>query len=131
VLRALGRSEESREAFLHLLPPSTRPVSRALTRILGDDTFVRLLFALGSLRTGDPCVGKAELAAHVYAAIGQADDMFTCLRREVLARDPWYLAVEPIYDPYRNDPRFEELLQLSRHASEPPARKSAATDRTF
>jgi hypothetical protein len=39
--------------------------------------------------------------------------MFRCLRREVLARHGWYLAVHPVFDSYRNDPRFDELLDAA------------------
>jgi len=47
--------------------------------------------------------------------------MFACLQREVARRHGWYLAVEPVYDPYRDDPRFAELLETAGHG--PVARK--------
>jgi serine/threonine-protein kinase len=129
VLRSLRRNAEAREAFLRLLPGPARPFARAGARLLGDDRFARWLFAAAALRTGDPCVGRPEFAAHVYAAIGSADDMFVCLRREVLGRHPWYIAVEPIYDPYRDDPRFAEVLDLAE--LEPVSTASSDMDASF
>ena len=57
------------------------------------------------------------------------DAMFRCLRREVLARHGWYLAVHPVFDPYRDDPRFDVLLNAARLARvEVSANGSAGSD---
>jgi tetratricopeptide (TPR) repeat protein len=113
VYRALGREEDARETFLSLLSPDARPFARTAARILGPDRFLRALVALQALRTGDECGDSTEFMSHVLAVIGDREAMFRCLRREVLARHGWYLAVHPVFDSYRNDPRFDELLDAA------------------
>ncbi len=54
-----------------------------------------------------------EVIAGVYAGIGEADQAFTWLERGYRERDPSLLAiaVEPLSDPLRSDPGFQDLLR--------------------
>lgn len=53
------------------------------------------------------------LAILAPIAIGQTDQFFAELQKAFLARSNTLtgLKVDPIYDPFRNDPRFQDLLQ--------------------
>ncbi len=56
--------------------------------------------------------GSAADVASVHAALGDVDLAFEWLQRAVAQRDPLlgYLAVDPRFDPLRNDPRFARFL---------------------
>jgi serine/threonine-protein kinase len=64
----------------------------------------------------DPFEGpgrETEMAA-IYALLGDADHAIPILRRLLqipcgLEVSPGYLRIEPVWDPIRNDPRFQEL----------------------
>jgi len=49
----------------------------------------------------------------VHAALSEMDEAFACVERSVEERDPllMYLAVHPMFDPLRSDPRFPDLLR--------------------
>jgi len=51
--------------------------------------------------------------AQVYAALNRKEDTFKWLQAAYDDRAVWmeYLAVDPIFDRYRSDPRFQELLR--------------------
>jgi adenylate cyclase len=55
----------------------------------------------------------APLTARVHLGLGQLDEAFECLRRGIEERSFWtvFLNVDPLYDPIRSDPRFQELLR--------------------
>ncbi len=42
---------------------------------------------------------------------GEADAMFECLQKAIDRRDLVWLEADPVYDPYREDPRFAALLR--------------------
>jgi TolB-like protein/DNA-binding winged helix-turn-helix (wHTH) protein/Tfp pilus assembly protein PilF len=48
-----------------------------------------------------------------YIGLGDSDQAFACLEKSVAAHSPGLTAlkVDPIYDPLRSDPRFEDLLR--------------------
>jgi hypothetical protein len=50
--------------------------------------------------------------AQIYAALNRDDDTFKWLQAAYRDRAVWmeYLAVDPIFDRYRSDHRFQELL---------------------
>jgi TolB-like protein/DNA-binding winged helix-turn-helix (wHTH) protein/Flp pilus assembly protein TadD len=52
--------------------------------------------------------------AQIYAALGSDDQTFKWLRAAYEDRAVWmgYLAVDPVFDRYRSDPRFQELVGL-------------------
>lgn len=79
----------------------------------------------GHRAEADSALSKlTELAQHRYVpplanafaflGLGQGDEVFKWLERAYEERDcrklPW-LSVDPIFDPLRSDPRFEELLR--------------------
>ena len=50
--------------------------------------------------------------ASLYALMGARDSMLTWLRRAV-SDGSWaeeYLSVNPVYEPFRTDPEFKEIL---------------------
>jgi len=51
--------------------------------------------------------------AQIYAALGNREDTVTWLRAAYDDRAVWmgYLAVDPVFDQYRSDPRFQDLLK--------------------
>ncbi len=51
--------------------------------------------------------------AQIYAALGRKEDTFKWLQAAYEDRAVWmgYLAVDPIFNRYRSDPRFQELLK--------------------
>jgi hypothetical protein len=51
--------------------------------------------------------------AQIYAALGSKNDTFKWLQTAYDDRAVWmgYLAVDPIFDRYRSDQRFQELLR--------------------
>ena len=51
--------------------------------------------------------------AQIYASLGRKDDAFKWLQAAYAERAVWmgYLAVDPTFDRYRSDPRFQELLR--------------------
>lgn len=51
--------------------------------------------------------------AQIYAALNKDDETFRWLQAAYDDHAVWmgYLAVDPIFDPYRNDKRFQELLK--------------------
>ena len=63
--------------------------------------------------TGNPCGFDAGLSAHFYAISGEADKMYPCLDEVVAAGRGWdlYLKVHPTWEPYRAQPRFQEILR--------------------
>jgi TolB-like protein/DNA-binding SARP family transcriptional activator/tetratricopeptide (TPR) repeat protein len=68
---------------------------------------IRALEAQGSRRYVSPAY-----AAAIYTGLGDADAALRWLERAYEANDDWavYLAVEPVFEPLRNDPRFVNLL---------------------
>jgi hypothetical protein len=51
--------------------------------------------------------------AQIYAALNYNDDTFKWLQAAYVDRAVWmeYLAVDPIFDRYHSDDRFQELLR--------------------
>jgi tetratricopeptide (TPR) repeat protein len=51
--------------------------------------------------------------AQIYASLGRKDDVFKCLQAAYDDHAVWmgYLAVDPAFDRYRSDQRFQELLR--------------------
>ena len=61
----------------------------------------------------------APLLVTAYAGMGRRDDLFALLEKAVLERSHLLatLKVDPMYDAFRGDPRFVELLRRVRLVS--------------
>ena len=65
----------------------------------------------------DPFEGpqREEQMAQIYALLGNADEALPILKRcievpSATSISPALLRIDPIWDPIRNDPRFQELV---------------------
>ena len=65
----------------------------------------------------DPFEGpqREEQMAHIYASLGNADEAIPILKKWIQVPSatsitPALLRIDPIWDPIRNDPRFQELI---------------------
>jgi tetratricopeptide (TPR) repeat protein len=67
---------------------------------------------LNELRRSTGYVSPGELAA-LYAALGELEQAFASLERAYAAHDLQlqYLGVDPMLDPLRSDPRFQDLMR--------------------
>ena len=106
---AAGREDESKEAFLLVSPRWFRPVLRAIDRALGVETSLRLVMWLDEIEEGTRCPTRGMGRALVWARLGETDRMFECLDASA-RKNPWYMAAEPGFAPYRDDPRFQAIL---------------------
>ncbi len=60
-----------------------------------------------------PTIVPPYRVAAVYAALGEKEQALDWLEKDYAARGGWmvWLKVDPAFDPLRQDPRFQELLQ--------------------
>jgi tetratricopeptide (TPR) repeat protein len=108
----LGRPAEAREALMLLAPAWTRPGLRALGRLIGTRTGLRIGLPLAIQVSGPPCTAHADSAAMIWAYLGEADRMFECLDYMFeQGSEPGYPKVHPFFEPYRTDPRFVMVLR--------------------
>ncbi len=61
--------------------------------------------------SGQSCSDDAALGASRLALLGKADSMFECLGKAIDRKDSVFLKADPVYDAYRADPRFADLLR--------------------
>ncbi len=66
----------------------------------------------GALKTDSVVNGAAYQVALVYAARGDADEIFQWLDRALRQRDAGmhWMKYDPMLQPWKNDPRFKSLL---------------------
>jgi TolB-like protein/Tfp pilus assembly protein PilF len=55
----------------------------------------------------------SPMIARVHLGLGERDNAFEWLRRGIAERSFWivFLKMDPVYDPIRSDPRFQDLLK--------------------
>jgi tetratricopeptide (TPR) repeat protein len=55
----------------------------------------------------------STMIARVYLGLGEVDQAFEWLWKGLEERSFWnvFLRVDPVYDPIRSDPRFQDLLE--------------------
>jgi serine/threonine-protein kinase len=105
-----ARERAAVEAMLPLSPGVARPLLRAGTRLFGVDFLVRALYTLAAWRSDTPCLPNPYMGAAMLAHLGDREGTFRCLG-EVIDRGKFdFIKVDPFFDPYRDDPRFQALL---------------------
>lgn len=65
---------------------------------------------LDVLRSGDRCRASPYYTTYALAYLGEEEWLFECLERSV-DHHLWYVRSEPIFEPYRDDPRFTAVLE--------------------
>ncbi|MDX1748123.1 MAG: tetratricopeptide repeat protein, partial [Halobacteriales archaeon] len=116
-LMGLGRHEEALEAFRN---DATRTGGVGSVRayevlaLAALDRQVEAEAAVQQLTDGEPDqYVRAEFLAAAFAALGDLDGAFDELERAYADRSAGliYLHVDPIYEPLREDPRFDALVE--------------------
>jgi Tfp pilus assembly protein PilF len=111
-LESNGQEDEAREAFLLLVPRSIRPLARIHGRLFSREAGLRLLLELDIARTGKACRGDGHGTSMAWARLGERERMLECLAEDV-DRYLWYVVEDPVFDPYRDDPKFREILSAA------------------
>jgi TolB-like protein/Tfp pilus assembly protein PilF len=109
--RRMGDTDGALEASLLMLPgPARRPV-RALTRVVGQQRMLRWVVESALWWEPGSCGRNAYGAAFWLAALDEADRMFACLEEAQRQRFGilTIARIDPIFEPYRADPRFRAL----------------------
>jgi serine/threonine-protein kinase len=114
---ALGRSEEAvaeAERAIELAgnTPQRRAALGCALAAAGRTSEAESILAEVRDRASKEYVSAADVAI-LHAALGQHDEAFEWLHKAVEQRAGWlgYLNVDAIWDPIRQDPRFEAVLQ--------------------
>jgi hypothetical protein len=70
---------------------------------------LRLLLEIDIARTCRACRVDAMGTAMAWALLGERERMLECLAEQA-DWHLWYVIEEPVFDPYRDAPRFQEVL---------------------
>jgi tetratricopeptide (TPR) repeat protein len=109
-----GRDAQAMEAAVRALPAKFARLEAAMRSGFASGAFpgaVRARHEWFVARSGKPCTDHPAAAARDLALLGDADAMFECLREAVERRDEIFLEADPVFEPYRSDPRFTALLR--------------------
>ncbi len=111
--RRYGEAIAANEAYAAAFGRTTRTlalIAHARARSGDRDGALRDLETIRAL-AGERHVPAAHFAL-VHIGLGEVDEAFRWLEQAYEERFDWlaYLAVEPLFDPVRDDPRFEALL---------------------
>jgi hypothetical protein len=108
-----GNDAEGLEAAVRGLPPEIEAALRRSYDAGGYEGMVRAVIELTVAQSGRPCTVAPEYGAHLYAVVGEADQMYACIEEALAERSALglYLKVRPDWDPYRDDPRSIALLR--------------------
>jgi TolB-like protein/class 3 adenylate cyclase/Flp pilus assembly protein TadD len=112
-----GEDEEALEALIRFMPESEASLRRGFSAG-GYAGALRTRIAEWT-QSGTPCGAAPSFGAEVYALIGEADSSYHCLN-EAFDRTGriWLIRGNPVYAPYRDDPRFTALLERMYQAEE-------------
>jgi len=91
--------------------PLTEGVRGYVLAVSGRADEARAVLRQLEAQAGPRYVSPAYAAA-IYTGLGQPDEAIRWLERAFKASDDWavYMAVEPVFEPLRSDPRFTRLL---------------------
>ncbi len=110
-LAAAGKAEQA----LHLMVPAdaseeTRQQLQATFEESGLPGAARAALDARAAATGRACTGNPMYGALQLALSGDSDRMFDCLDEAREESRLLYLKVDPVFAPYRDDPRFQAIL---------------------
>ena len=111
-----GMQREALERAVADLPETARALEAPMRRGFDEDGYRGMVRALNEqlvALTGGPCGVDPGMASHFYAITGEVDPMYGCLDEALSTgrTTGLYLKVHPVWEPYRSDPRFRELLR--------------------
>jgi TolB-like protein/Tfp pilus assembly protein PilF len=108
-----GKDVEALEATVRGLPPEIEAALRRGYDAGGYEGMVRVAIEVNVGQSGRPCTVTPGIGAHLYALIGESDQMYACIDEALAHQGYWNLSlkVHPSWDPYRDDPRFTALLR--------------------
>ena len=111
-----GMDEQALETAISDLPERSKGLEGPMREGFARDGYQGMVGAMnGALVqvTGNPCGISPALSAYFYAVTGDAEPMYGCLDQVVASRRiaGLYLKVHPVWEPYRAEERFQELLR--------------------
>ena len=111
-----GQEAEALETLIGDLPEAAKPLEEPMRRGFEEDGYRGAVRALDEWLvevTGRPCGLDPALGAHSAALTGDAERMYGCLEQVMATGRPahLYLKVHPVWDPYRGEPGFQDLLR--------------------
>jgi cytochrome c-type biogenesis protein CcmH/NrfG len=104
-----GRLREADEVLLARAPRRQRPWLRGRYRVMR--WYARRRMKRGRGFGGYEIWGSALL----FAQVGEREGMYACMEAAA-PRSLFYVAVDPVFDPYRGERRFQELLEREGYA---------------
>ncbi len=107
---AKERPEQALEETIRFVPPEAEPAIRAGYARAGVRGVVEDVLRLGAALSGQPYGPFPESAAVWLAYLGDPERMFEAMELGYQAGRMWFIQADPVYDPYRSDPRFRDLL---------------------
>ncbi|MEN8144423.1 MAG: BTAD domain-containing putative transcriptional regulator [Gemmatimonadota bacterium] len=113
VFMASGHERAETALAMPVTPLDTLPNfehSQAIWKAIAGDTAAAI--ALIDSDKNDPKIRPFRVA-NAYAWAGQLDSAFVWLDRAIEARDPYVpeIAIRPVMEPYRADPRYKQVLR--------------------
>ncbi|MHC4505079.1 MAG: TPR end-of-group domain-containing protein, partial [Planctomycetota bacterium] len=109
-----GMETEALEAYLRV-PVIDDDGEAALRRGFAENGWAGLNRAFAranAVQQGRPCGLQPAIGAHLYARAGDSEEMYRCLEQAIAERGNLLLnlKVHRSWDPYREEPRFQEVL---------------------
>ena len=111
-----GMDREALETAVRDLPERSKGLEGPMREGFARDGYRGMVAAMnGALVqvTGNPCGFSPAMSAHFYAVTGDSQPMYGCLEKVVASSriSGLYLKVHPVWEPYRAEERFQELLR--------------------
>ena len=103
-----GREKEAADTLLAALPPTAQAELRRAYETGGLNALLGSFLRFEQERTGQPC-GLGMVVLH--ARIGDAEGVFPCLQEAARRGGMPQVQLNPVFAPYRSDPRYAAYLE--------------------